>query len=72
MDVWTSRLCRELGLLNGRHFDVVRFEKDDWFQRSRPKRGGTVRQQTTRANRDHLYPIRLSGFSASGQFSLLA
>ena len=43
------------------------------FQRFRPTRGGTVRQQTTPANRDHYYPdslaVRLSGFSASGQFA---
>ena len=25
--VGTSRMCRELGLLNGRHFDVVRLVK---------------------------------------------
>ena len=30
-----------------------------WFQRSRPTRGGTVRQQTTPANRDHYYPDSL-------------
>ena len=28
MDVRTSRFCLELGLLNGRHFDVVRLEED--------------------------------------------
>ena len=28
LDVWSSRFCRELGLLNGRHFDVVRLEED--------------------------------------------
>ena len=28
LDVGTSRLCYELGLLNGRHFDVVRLEED--------------------------------------------
>ena len=27
-DVGTSRFCRELGLLNGRHFDVVCLEED--------------------------------------------
>ena len=43
------------------------------FQRSRPTRGGTVRQQTTPTNRDHYYPdsaVRLSGFSVSGQFAV--
>ena len=40
-------------------------------QRSRPTRGGTVRQQTRPANRDHLYPDSLLfGFSASGQFTV--
>ena len=29
------------------------------FLRSRPTHGGTVRQQTTPANRDHLYPDSL-------------
>ena len=28
LDVWNYRLCRKLGLLNGRHFDVVRLEED--------------------------------------------
>ena len=40
-----------------------------WSQQSRPTRGGTVRQQTTPANRDHLYPDSVSGFSASAQFA---
>ena len=39
------------------------------FQRSRPTRGGTVRRQTTPANRDHLYPDSLMLVSASGQFA---
>ena len=34
------------------------------FQRSRPTRGGTVRQQTTPANRDHLYHDSLLFVSA--------
>ena len=34
------------------------------FQRSRPTRGGTVRQQTTPANRDHYYPDSLLSVSA--------
>ena len=29
LDVGTSRLCPEFGLLNGRHFDIVRLEEDD-------------------------------------------
>ena len=33
-------------------------------QRSRPTRGGNVRQQTTPANRDHLYPDSLLFVSA--------
>ena len=36
----------------------------DRFQRSRPTRGGTVRQQTTPANRDHYYPDSLLFVSA--------
>ena len=36
-----------------------------WFQRSRSIRGGTVRQQTTPANRDHLSPDSLMFVSAS-------
>ena len=35
-----------------------------WFQGSRPTRRGTVRQQSTPANRDHLYPDSLLFVSA--------
>ena len=35
-----------------------------WFQRSGPTRSGTVRQQTTPANRDHYYPDSLLFVSA--------
>ena len=35
-----------------------------WFQRSQPTRGGTVRHQTTPANRDHYYPDSLLFVSA--------
>ena len=34
------------------------------FKRYRPTRGGTVRQQTTPANRDHYYPDSLLFVSA--------
>ena len=36
------------------------------YQRSRHTRGGTLKRQTTPANRDHLYPDSL--LSTSGQF----
>ena len=36
----------------------------DMAERSRPTRGGTVRQQTTPANRDHYYPDSLLFVSA--------
>ena len=35
-----------------------------WFQRCRPTRGGTVRQQTTTENLDHIYPDSLLFVSA--------
>ena len=51
-----------------RRADVLRFKDytDNilWFQRSRHTRGGTVRQQTTPANRDHYYPDSLLFISA--------
>ena len=47
--------------------------RSQWFQRSRPTRGGTVRQQTTPANRVYYYLDSLlfvsAFFSASGQFT---
>ena len=39
-------------------------EGGEWFQRSWPTRGGTVRQQTTPANRDNYYPDSLLFVSA--------
>ena len=40
------------------------FHIADMFQRSRHTRGGTVRQQTMPANRDHYYPDSLLFVSA--------
>ena len=52
---------------------TINIRHDYILQRSRPTRSGTVRQQTTATNRDHLYPDSLlfvsAGFSASGQFA---
>ena len=44
--------------------NIVTIYKKDRFQRSRPTCGGTVKQQTTPANRDYYYPDSLPFVSA--------